>query len=253
MVAIVIVAHAASLLAGNALIGSDRNIEKITQPMVISVPIVIATASPEASEPVALVAEPEPPGESDKGLVEEPAPTPPLPPLANKAPLPAKPVTKKMEPPVPQPSEHPLAVSPTPPETSQAIEPLGLKESAPDAATWANSPAAVVSEAAAVASAKSSARPPENVEKQPNLTGIRDLIVANLTFPVRARKLGLRGKLVVAFDLAADGEVTDIAIRVGSGHDILDDSVIATIRRLSPFPKPEAPARLEIPIHFNLR
>ncbi len=82
---------------------------------------------------------------------------------------------------------------------------------------------------------------------------VRRLIINNLRFPSIARKMRLSGKIVVAFTLQYDGQVADIAITTSSGHAILDDEVAATLRRIAPLPRPPAPARLVVPIVFNLR
>jgi protein TonB len=82
---------------------------------------------------------------------------------------------------------------------------------------------------------------------------IRRLILNNLRFPAPARKMGLTGTIVVSFLLKEDGQVENIAIVSGSGHEILDNSVITTIRRIAPFPKPPARAQLVLPIVFHLQ
>lgn len=82
---------------------------------------------------------------------------------------------------------------------------------------------------------------------------VRNLIVKNLSFPATARRMGLTGKIVVAFLLKEDGQVENITVVESSGHDILDNNVVATIRRISPFPKPPATARIVLPITFHLK
>lgn len=86
-----------------------------------------------------------------------------------------------------------------------------------------------------------------------NFEFVRNLIVKNLSFPSTARRMGLTGKIVVAFLLKEDGQVADIAVVESSGHAILDNKVVATIRRISPFPKPPATARIILPITFHLK
>jgi protein TonB len=86
-----------------------------------------------------------------------------------------------------------------------------------------------------------------------NFEYIRRLILNNLSFPATARKMGLTGKIVVSFLLREDGQVEDIAIVAGSGHEILDNNVVATIRRIAPFPRPPARAQLVLPIVYNLK
>ena len=82
---------------------------------------------------------------------------------------------------------------------------------------------------------------------------VRERILKNLRFPATARQQGQTGKIVVSFNLLADGQVERIAIVTGSGHDILDQAVIDTIRRVAPFPKPPLSAQLVLPIVFHLK
>lgn len=82
---------------------------------------------------------------------------------------------------------------------------------------------------------------------------VRERILKNLRFPATARQQGQTGKIVVSFTLLADGQVERIAIVTGSGHDILDQAVIDTIRRVAPFPKPPLSAQLVLPIVFHLK
>lgn len=82
---------------------------------------------------------------------------------------------------------------------------------------------------------------------------VRQRILRNLHFPAAARKMGLTGKIVVSFVLKANGQVDNITIVSSSGHGILDNTVVATIRRVAPFPKPPVSAQLLLPIVFHLK
>ncbi len=86
-----------------------------------------------------------------------------------------------------------------------------------------------------------------------DFTYVRERILSNLRFPASARQRGQTGKIVVSFNLMADGQVERIAIVAGSGHDILDQAVIDTIRRVAPFPRPPVSAQLVLPIVFHLK
>lgn len=86
-----------------------------------------------------------------------------------------------------------------------------------------------------------------------NFEYVRNLILKNLNFPATAQKMGLTGNIVVSFLLKEDGHVENIAVVSGSGHDILDSNVVATIRRIAPFPKPPVQAQLVLPIVYNLK
>lgn len=86
-----------------------------------------------------------------------------------------------------------------------------------------------------------------------NFAHIRALIVANLTFPAIARKMGWTGRIVVMFTLTMEGEAEDIVIVSGSEHEVLNQNVIAAIRRTAPFPKPPTRAKLVLPISYTLK
>lgn len=92
-----------------------------------------------------------------------------------------------------------------------------------------------------------------NSNKSYDFQFVRKLIVENLKFPATARRRGLTGKIVVAFHLKEDGQATDITLVESSGHDILDTTVVATIGKISPFPRPEAAAQIILPIVFHLK
>ncbi len=65
--------------------------------------------------------------------------------------------------------------------------------------------------------------------------------------------MGLRGKVTVAFIILEDGRARNVRIVESSGHDVLDRTVLETIRRCQPFPRPPARAELTIPIIFKLK
>ena len=75
----------------------------------------------------------------------------------------------------------------------------------------------------------------------------------NLTFPATARKLGWTGKILVSFIIMEDGNVEEINVLSGSGHDVLDNNVVTAIRRTAPFPEPPVRAQLVLPIVYSLR
>ena len=85
-----------------------------------------------------------------------------------------------------------------------------------------------------------------------NFGYIRDMIVKNLKYPYDARRMGWKGSVTVAFMILENGAVADLRVTKGSGHDLLDQSVLRTVRTLQPFPKPPARAELVIPIAFRL-
>jgi protein TonB len=192
-------------------------------------------------------------------------------PQKNKKPATAKPKTAKeaakmpAQPAVePTPEPAPAPKADAQPEESNAYVQAGTSQSDPAGSTAAASTAATASNQTAAGSQSGGAQPGGKHEgtgggaggggkASYNFEYIRRLILNNLSFPATARKMGLTGKIVVSFLLREDGQVEDIAIVSGSGHEILDNNVVATIRRIAPFPRPPARAQLVLPIVYNLK
>jgi protein TonB len=81
---------------------------------------------------------------------------------------------------------------------------------------------------------------------------IREMILKHLTYPPMAKKMGWRGGVTVSFVVSEKGEAESIRITKSSGHKILDENVVDTIKAIQPFPKPPVRARIIIPIVYNL-
>jgi protein TonB len=96
---------------------------------------------------------------------------------------------------------------------------------------------------------------PENLKKRylrKHFAYIRDLILKNLTYPPIAKKLGWHGGVTVSFVVRENGYTEKIKIVKNSGHDVLDQNVVRTIRDVEPFPKPPIRAELVIPVVYRL-
>jgi len=85
-----------------------------------------------------------------------------------------------------------------------------------------------------------------------NFEYIKILIQKNIVYPAMARRIGLTGKVVVSFMITENGRTENEKILISSGHNILDNNVIETIRMVEPFPKPPVRAELRIPILYSL-
>jgi protein TonB len=86
-----------------------------------------------------------------------------------------------------------------------------------------------------------------------NFNYIQRLIRAKITYPPQARRAGIQGVAEVGFTVHEDGTISDVIVRSSSGHAILDNAALTAVSAAAPFPKPPAPARIAIPISFNLR
>jgi len=56
----------------------------------------------------------------------------------------------------------------------------------------------------------------------------------------------------VAFVILENGSVETLRVIKSSGHDLLDESVVKTVRALQPFPRPPTRAEVVVPIAFGL-
>jgi protein TonB len=81
---------------------------------------------------------------------------------------------------------------------------------------------------------------------------IRDLIMKHLSYPQMARKMGWKGKVIVAFVIRENGTVENSRVVRSSGYDVLDHNTLKTIREAQPFPRPPVKAELVIPIVYKL-
>ena len=88
--------------------------------------------------------------------------------------------------------------------------------------------------------------------RRTNFSAIRNSILGNLHYPPIARRQGWSGKVEVSFIIAQDGNVSELRIQTSSGYPVLDDEVIAAIRRAAPFILPRTTVSLVMPVDFRL-
>ena len=85
-----------------------------------------------------------------------------------------------------------------------------------------------------------------------NFLYIKNRITRHLSYPPVARRLKWQGIAVVTFCILENGLVENIKIASSSGHQLLDNHVIDTVKLLQPFPKPPARAEITIPVKYFL-
>ena len=87
---------------------------------------------------------------------------------------------------------------------------------------------------------------------------IQGRIGSKWKYPPEAVEALLEGKLLVIFNLNREGELTQIKVKNGSGHEILDSEAIRAITAAAPFPPvPEhiknSPLKIEAKILYQLK
>jgi TonB family protein len=85
-----------------------------------------------------------------------------------------------------------------------------------------------------------------------NFIYIKNRITRHLSYPPVARRLKWQGIAVVTFYILENGLVENIKIARSSGHQLLDNHVVDTVRLLQPFPKPPVRAEITIPVRYIL-
>jgi periplasmic protein TonB len=91
-----------------------------------------------------------------------------------------------------------------------------------------------------------------------SLANYRGLVSAHLRryqqYPAAARSSGAAGSGAVTFSFAASGSVTSVRIAKSTGAAVLDQEILAMVRRASPFPPaPDGrPQTFTVPLHFTM-
>lgn len=219
----------------------------------------------------------EPDAMRDEAPVGTPAPEVFHSPAAEKVVTPAAPAAEKHPPPVEKLAETPAPVQE---EAVAPIEAAGATashapaegisnktvrhEAAPVAIAedsgWKSSPDGSGANAPVAMDTAGTITPEERTGASPgqryideNFYYVKELITRNLTYPVVARRMKWQGTVVVSFIVLKNGEVEDIRVVTGSGHNVLDKNVIATIQQVQPFPAPPAAAEFTMPIKYTLK
>jgi periplasmic protein TonB len=175
-----------------------------------------------------MVAAPEPMAEHK--VAEEPPPPP--------APKP-EPVQAKVKPPTPKPVKRTPSVA--------AVQPIPAPETETPAAAEASQ-----EQVAAPPKSTGQTVPADEAYRRANFGAIRDSILANLQYPMLARRKGWSGKVEVAFMIRPDGNVSELRIQTSSGYSVLDEQALEAIRRSAPFTPPRIAALLIMPVTFQL-
>jgi protein TonB len=79
---------------------------------------------------------------------------------------------------------------------------------------------------------------------------IRRRIEQAQTYPDDARRAGLQGTVEVRFRILTDGSVDAVEVSRSSGHSVLDEAGVETVRRAAPYPV--VSGRIRIPLSYRL-
>ncbi len=65
---------------------------------------------------------------------------------------------------------------------------------------------------------------------------IQEIILGNVAYPLEAQRANLTGSVVLSLHLLSSGQLVGVVVSESSGHKLLDNSAIFTVKRLSPYP-----------------
>lgn len=151
----------------------------------------------------------------------------------------------------PPPPELPLndmqPSSQAPPVTSIMAVARPEQRPARTSATQAAMTSAAIPAAPAKGTGRQSERPGDRNEWG---NAIRLSISRHHRVPNAALRRGLSGRVVLRVTVMPDGAVAGMAIRASSGHNLLDNAAVATLRRAGRLP--QAPAGISAPMTFDV-
>lgn len=81
---------------------------------------------------------------------------------------------------------------------------------------------------------------------------IKKIIQESITYPAQGRRMQWSGVCRISFVVLENGQVSDIRILKSTGHALLDDNVVETIKKVAPFPRPPVSVKLLIPFTYNI-
>ncbi len=175
---------------------------------------------------------------------------------------PPKPEPKKK--PKPKPKPEPVVEKPKEPQVVKTPEPVvqqEVQESEPEEIEETENEEVVEETEAAPTQQYAEAEAAEAVPAmnagerylEQHLALIAKMLQEHLYYPRIARKRGITGEVVVAFELLHNGRAVHINV-VSGDKNILNEAAITTIERLSGrFPKPSEPLALQVPILYELK
>lgn len=85
-----------------------------------------------------------------------------------------------------------------------------------------------------------------------DIEAVRMAIDRHLVYPLKARRMGWFGRVVVAFELDERGVPGEVRVASSSGFGSLDDAAVEAVRSAAPFDAPGRRVGLAVPVAFRL-
>jgi TonB family protein len=78
-----------------------------------------------------------------------------------------------------------------------------------------------------------------NPDEEPSdayVRSVQDVIYKNVSYPVEAQRANLSGEVVMSLHLLSNGQLVGVVMNQSSGHKLLDQAAMYTVKRLAPYP-----------------
>lgn len=91
------------------------------------------------------------------------------------------------------------------------------------------------------------------------IRGLSGSLGGRVSYPLAARRAHLQGVVILRLRLAQDGRILGVRVSRTSGHDVLDDAALASVRDVGSLPAPphgvpwDEERELPVPIRFQLQ
>jgi len=82
---------------------------------------------------------------------------------------------------------------------------------------------------------------------------IREIIMKNITYPEKARRMGWEGKVILSFVINEAGFINEVKILKSSGYNVLDEAAKEALFKIKDFQKKHERLLVQLPIEFRLR
>ncbi len=149
---------------------------------------------------------------------------------------------------------HAPQLAPVPPEAAAppASEPSSHSLAPQHVLETATTPAQVASLTPSTATTP--------VARKPDYGWLADTLLHRIEalkrYPASARLDRLEGRVIVRIVIEEDGQIASVAIAKSSGHDVLDQAALETLREASPIaltrPLEKSPVTIQIPLSYRL-
>jgi periplasmic protein TonB len=93
---------------------------------------------------------------------------------------------------------------------------------------------------------------PSNIDIDIDVEAVRMAIDRHLVYPLKARRMGWIGRVVVAFEIDERGVPGEVRVASSSGFGSLDDAAVEAVRSAAPFDAPGRRVGLSVPVAFRL-